>query len=283
MPWLRLWTDILDNPDLHELSDATCWGWTLMLAAAKRNDMDGALPSIKTLAHWMRKPRNTVLGWIDELKEVGLLEERKGTVYVHGWERWQSYKDWTNAERQARHKAKKKALSALSKEKEEKEEREGERNEKTVTSNGGNAVTTPLPPVTAPSPPPSLRSADTPEDRRAIEIATARWGASSGDSVVGDLLRTYEPGLVLEAMDQHFDKHKYNLKPALLRGACEGKFSEGWKPKKPPPRVNQPMNVQDVPDEFKRKGEENLKKYGHLIRKAPPVNVNGQHKAPDKV
>ena len=110
MPWLRLWVDVLDDPDLYELPEGTCWGWVLMLGAAKRFDCGGDLPPLKTLAHWLRKPEEKVARWIAELTKAGMIETHKGVTSVHGWERWQGIRDWTNSARQAKHRAKQKAL-----------------------------------------------------------------------------------------------------------------------------------------------------------------------------
>ena len=47
MPWLRLWCDILDDPDLLALPRETRWIWTACLAVAKRIEANGELPSTK--------------------------------------------------------------------------------------------------------------------------------------------------------------------------------------------------------------------------------------------
>ena len=114
MPWLRLWVDILDDPDLHDLPKSTCWGWVLMLAVAKKTKDDGTLPSLKKLSHMMHETQETVAKWIDELLAIGLLEKSyvdgdnlTVTYFIHGWDRWQEPKDRTNAARQAKFKAKK--------------------------------------------------------------------------------------------------------------------------------------------------------------------------------
>lgn len=112
MPWLRLWIDVLDDVDLHELSDSTFRGWVLMLAAAKKFDKDGMLPELKTMAHWMHVSKERVQSWINELVTAGFLERNVSngvTISVHGWYRWQEPVDRTNAIRQARFRAKQRA------------------------------------------------------------------------------------------------------------------------------------------------------------------------------
>ena len=105
MPWLRLWTDILDDPDLHDLPNGTCWGWALLLAIVKKYDRDGELPDMKWIVLWTREPAKQVERWIAELKEAGLIEESRGVLTMHGWSRWQEPRDRTNKERQARYRA----------------------------------------------------------------------------------------------------------------------------------------------------------------------------------
>ena len=59
-----------------------------------------------------------------------------------------------------------------------------------------------------------------------IDLATQRWGACNGDYVVGDLLRTFTPEVVMAAIDRHWDKVGPSLRPALLRATCEGLFND---------------------------------------------------------
>jgi hypothetical protein len=87
VPWLRLWVDILDDPDLCELSDGAFRGWTLMLAAAKKHGNGGTLPDEKRLLLWLRHPRATVDRWIEELVGAGLLEKEGESLAIHGWGR----------------------------------------------------------------------------------------------------------------------------------------------------------------------------------------------------
>jgi hypothetical protein len=108
MPWLRLWIDILDNVELNELPESTCWAWALMLTVAKKIDQDGTLPEPKKLAYLMHKPQAKVEGWISELVEAGLLERYGVTTRLHGWLRWQEPKDKSAAERMRRYRKRKK-------------------------------------------------------------------------------------------------------------------------------------------------------------------------------
>ena len=234
MPWLRFWTDILDSEKIAELDDATYRGWTLILIAAKKHDQDGLLPPLKRIAYWTRRTETEVKKWIETLKRAGLIDAGKDGPRVHDWDYWQEPKDRTNARRQKEFRVRKKG--SLDSPKTESETENRGRADETVTPlplrpryapvtpplrndpvTASNAVTHPLP-------------AQSEAETSLISLAAERWGASSGDAVVADLLRTFEPGIVGAAMDRHYDKHKTNLKPALLRGTCQGMVSDGWKP-----------------------------------------------------
>ena len=110
MPWLRLWVDILDDPDLDSLPKATCWAWTRFLAVAKRNDPQGQLPTARRLATILREPPTTITRYLNELIAAGLIDEEGGVLVMHNWAKWQPLEDRTNTERQARHREKKRAM-----------------------------------------------------------------------------------------------------------------------------------------------------------------------------
>ena len=89
----------------------------------------------------------------------------------------------------------------------------GERARKKET---GDLPETPPPGASAPA---GARTRETADEL--IAIAARRWGASSGDSVIGDLLHTYPPEWVRVAMDRAWDKHGAHLRPAYLRGILQ--------------------------------------------------------------
>ena len=61
-------------------------------------------------------------------------------------------------------------------------------------------------------------------------MASERWGDKNGDSVIGDLLREFEPSWVRAAMDREWDKHKQDLRPAYLRSILQGFQNDGGPP-----------------------------------------------------
>lgn len=108
MPWLRLWVDILDDPDLDALPDDVALAWFKLLAVAKRNDPQGELPPLRRLPLVLRRPAKKVESWVKQLIAAGFIDVEGETMRMHGWERWQPKEPLTNAERQAKFRASKK-------------------------------------------------------------------------------------------------------------------------------------------------------------------------------
>src|SRR5271166_1402368 len=233
MSWLWLWTDILDSEKIAELDDATIGGWILILAATKRFDENGLVPPIKKLSHWCRRPEMTVRAWVSKLLEVGLLEIQDSKTAVHDWLDWQprspgprpSGKAMSNTVRQRawreRRKAERNGVTPPLH-----SPREYKRGEESIVRtplrneirNVRNSVTPPPPPLS------SLPWDD--RQQQCIDQATRHWGASNGDVIVGELLRTFSPEIVMASMDVHFERFKQELKPAYLRKTCEGKYRD---------------------------------------------------------
>lgn len=76
------------------------------------------------------------------------------------------------------------------------------------------------------APPKSAPTSWDARQQEVIDLATVRWGASCGDSVVGDLLRTYSAEIVMAAIDSHWDRDGQRLKPAYLRAICQRLFND---------------------------------------------------------
>lgn len=68
---------------------------------------------------------------------------------------------------------------------------------------------------------------DDPVSKQCLQLALDRWGACNGDSVIGDLLRTFTPKVVRYAMDRMWDKHGDRLNPAYIRSICRGVDEDG--------------------------------------------------------
>ncbi len=71
-----------------------------------------------------------------------------------------------------------------------------------------------------------------PISKECLQLATERWGASNGDAIIGDLLRTFPPKVVRFAMDREWDKHGAAIRASYIRTICREVDAEGI-PKKP--------------------------------------------------
>ena len=219
MPWLRLWTDILDDPDLHAVPRDVRSVWYDCLAICKRinpTGMTGELPPMNRLAVMLHETPPQAERYLDALVTVGLLERNGVTLKVHGWARWQAPSDRTNAARQKRHRDKTKIPPHPPEEK----RREGE-GEVTLRNAPVTALRNEMPP---PAPPSILPWND--RQQQCVDQARDKWGASNGDVFVGELLTIYPEDIVMDSMDSYWDKHGRQFKPALLRGFCKTRFND---------------------------------------------------------
>ncbi len=238
MQFVPLWDSILDNPKMYKLGPERLGRWIYMLLAAQKHDQcEGTLPDLETLAFWLRLPETTVQEWLEDLARSKLIDWKDKKYSVHDWSHWRCRGDFGAAVRMKRM-------------------RERRKNEKDSedTSVLRNAVTSRVtPPVTSHVPPEkkskaeaskasALEESPLPLDEKSlapnpggaldtrqqqcIDQAIRHWGASNGDVIVGELLRTFSPEIVMESMDMCFEKFKQDLKPAYLRKTCEGKYRD---------------------------------------------------------
>lgn len=273
MPWLRLWADILDDPDLSDLPEATCWGWALMLLVAKKFDRDGELPPPKKLAHMMHKPLGDVTRWTEELVTAGLLEEKSvtegnGVTYsVHGWQRWQEPKDATNAARQARFKARKKSPPAppLGTEPERDTETDTETEGCCYPSvtKSGNGLVTPLPD-------PNLSRIDA-----LIPDIDETWPDANWGPFAYDLARRYLPHCVEYGFRAAIDKAWKGEQMTMrrIRGLVDWAQANGIKPDEAAriePRNGRPPRAAEKP-----KTERQLRNEAAAKRRKEIIEKNG--------
>ena len=87
--WLRLYTEILDDPKVQKLPPDIFKTWINLLCVAKNLDMDGVLPEVEDLSFLLRIPENTVIQHLKELCQRGLLDENE----IHGWKERQFISD----------------------------------------------------------------------------------------------------------------------------------------------------------------------------------------------
>lgn len=85
--WLRLHTDILDNPKIRELPLSLLAHWVLTMVVAKKHG--GVLPSIERFAFEMRISKTSAKQVIDKLCKASLIDTNDGVLTMHDWEYWQ--------------------------------------------------------------------------------------------------------------------------------------------------------------------------------------------------
>jgi hypothetical protein len=96
-PWLRLYTNILENPKVQRLRPDVFRAWVNLLALYKRSDE--VMPPIDEIAFSLRSSEKDVRKWLAELVKVGLLDETSDGLVPHNWDDRQFNSD-TSKERQ---------------------------------------------------------------------------------------------------------------------------------------------------------------------------------------
>jgi hypothetical protein len=81
--WIKLYTEILDDPKMGRLPD-NVWRRCieLFLLAGKQNQRDGRLPDIEDAAYLLRVSIDQLGKEIEQLVITGILEYREGVLYV---------------------------------------------------------------------------------------------------------------------------------------------------------------------------------------------------------
>lgn len=97
MPWLRLHTDILDDPKMHVITESQFSHFILMLCVASECNASGALPQydVKSLSWRLRTRATDLRKTIDKLIEMGIMYNSDGQLGFCNWEKRQyseSYK-----------------------------------------------------------------------------------------------------------------------------------------------------------------------------------------------
>lgn len=83
--WLRLYTEILNDPKVQRLPDSLFRAYINFLCIAKEYSNDGALPPKKDIAFFLRCPEKSVEKFCDGLEKAELLERSEELFIIHGW------------------------------------------------------------------------------------------------------------------------------------------------------------------------------------------------------
>ena len=68
--WLKLYTEILDDPKYYRLSDNAKLGMYELMLVAKKTGQDGHLPSVDDIEFYTRRSAEWWNAVIDELKRI---------------------------------------------------------------------------------------------------------------------------------------------------------------------------------------------------------------------
>lgn len=113
-PWLRLYTEILNDPKLARLTDEQFRTYIRLLCAVKLHDRKGQLPSDEDTAFMLRLSLAAWRKSRDALIRIGLIDITETTqgkaLSIHGWSRRQYESDHSN-ERVDRYRKRHKAVT----------------------------------------------------------------------------------------------------------------------------------------------------------------------------
>ncbi len=105
--WIKVYTDILDDPKYYKLSEKAKLGmYELMLVAKKLENgkLTGELPSIEDIAFYTRKPVEEWEAILPELQAIGFVENTDEHLVIKNYVKRQSFIPSTERSRQYRKK-----------------------------------------------------------------------------------------------------------------------------------------------------------------------------------
>ena len=81
--WFRMYENVINDPKVMKLPEATRWHWVALLCSASMNK--GAIPSTADLAFLLRKTESQAAAILAELTVAGLLDRVDGGFAPHNW------------------------------------------------------------------------------------------------------------------------------------------------------------------------------------------------------
>jgi hypothetical protein len=109
--WLKLYTEILDDPKMALLPHKTWRRVIEMFLISKDTSNDGYLPDIDTIAWRLRISKREMEKDMQSLLETGIIMQQEGRYYIKNFVKRQSPS--TNAERQRQFKERKKVTESV--------------------------------------------------------------------------------------------------------------------------------------------------------------------------
>ncbi|MET0546913.1 MAG: hypothetical protein ABWZ40_11435 [Caulobacterales bacterium] len=82
--WFRMYDDVINDPKVMKLPEATRWHWVAVLCAASKNG--GKVPPAAELAFLLRMTDQRAASLVAELLRAGLLDKVDGGFVPHNWE-----------------------------------------------------------------------------------------------------------------------------------------------------------------------------------------------------
>ena len=90
-PWLKLYTGMAIDPDIHALTPLEFKIWIFTLIAASEADRGGLIPdAINTIAHTARTRRDAVENAIGSLRDREMISGSSRDIRVKGWAKYQA-------------------------------------------------------------------------------------------------------------------------------------------------------------------------------------------------
>jgi hypothetical protein len=100
--WLKLYTEILDDPKYHRLSDTAKLGMVELMVVAKKSGTNGDLPEIEDICFYTRRAKEWWIPVIDELKSISFLVENGSNEKIRKFEERQAPADGAERTRMSR-------------------------------------------------------------------------------------------------------------------------------------------------------------------------------------
>jgi hypothetical protein len=101
--WFRMYRDVINDPKVMKLPEATRWHWVACLCVASGNG--GVLPPAADVAFALRMTEQRVAALVAELHRAGLLDKTEAGFVPHNWEGRQ-YKSDSSTDRVKKHRNK---------------------------------------------------------------------------------------------------------------------------------------------------------------------------------
>lgn len=258
MDWFRLYDSIIDDPKVIRLSEETRWFYVAIMCISSRQTERGTLPDLPDIAIHLRISEARAGKILDTLILAGLIDVSPGGGgrSVHGWDkrqfktddatsRWRKYKERKTANvcanvgaplaqtDQIQNRTETEQNTPLPPKGDEeggdatkgKGEWDGIAESWVVT---GDECPPVEPPATKPLPKVVKPKAWTAEHQRVLDRNVDRFGSSSGERLIVDLLRDYLPKVVAAGCDEHYTRNNGALNGPQLRGICRAIHEGRW-------------------------------------------------------